>query len=122
MAKLLLVADSPAQGLWLEANLAALGHSLRRCASVDIAKAEHAAEDFDLALVALLLEAGNGFELGVRLHAQGHKRVALISNRPRATDVQWARAIGLLGAVDIPVPLARLAEQLSPLLAWGCDE
>lgn len=116
MYTLLLVDDSPTQRRYLVLLIESLGWRVHAYRSRELIPEALIGLRVDLALVTLLTENSNGFELGVRLQAYGIQRVAIVTKQPRKTDIQWAHALGLLGVVDAPNATKRLREQLQTLL------
>ena len=116
MCTLLLVDDSPTQRCYLEQQIVSLGHKVHTLGSAMLLPEQLRAASIDLALVALLISNGNGFEIGLRLRNLGIERVAITAMNPRSTDVQWAKALGLLGVLDAPSSMANTEQQLQKLL------
>lgn len=116
MHTLLLVDDSPTQGRYLTLLIESLGWRVHACESAELAPEAFLGLKFDLALVTLLTENNNGFELGVRLQTHGIKRVAIVTKNPRKSDIQWALALGLQGVLEAPSTKAHIAQQLEILL------
>ncbi len=116
MCTLLLVDDSQTRSRYLKHLLTEIGHEVQALKSVELVPEKLKPWVFDLALVALLLRKSNGFEIGLRLQGLGIERVALVTMNPRATDVQWANALGLVGVLDAPTSFEKTKQQLQILL------
>ena len=116
MCTLLLVDDSPTQSCYLEFVLSSLGHEVHTQDSANLQPEELKPKAFDIALVSLLLANSNGFEIGLRLQNLGFERVAIVTMSPRSTDMQWAKALGLLGVLDAPNSLVNIRHQLQKML------
>ena len=71
MAELLLVEDDDTLGMTLEVTLAAMGHVIRWCRSLESARASIRAHPPDLVLLDLGLPDGHGLELCREVRAGG---------------------------------------------------
>lgn len=115
MHTLLLVDDSPTQARYLTLLIESLGWCVHACSSAELSPETLTGLSIDLALVSLLTESSNGFELGMQLQTHGVKRVAIVTKDPRKSDIQWAISLGLQGALDAPSTKAHIEQQLEIL-------
>lgn len=116
MHSVLVIDDSSTQRAWLRAVLERRDLRVVDCASSDWAFIAASAVQMNLVMVALRLEAGNGFELGLCVRDAGCANVVVHSDCLATTDGDWACSIGLQGAVTVPAPVSLLRQCIHDLI------
>lgn len=114
MRSVLIVDDSPTQVASLREQLR--GFRVLHRSSVSLERLSPMPAQADLVLVALILSRHNGFECGLRLRELGFANIVLYSDCPEGTDADWAKAIGLQGLMQLPMPMVQLRQQVQSRL------
>lgn len=110
MPTVLIIDDSPTQVACIRELLGDMRVLHRNSAA--LGESRLLAAQADLVLIALILRGSNGFECGLQLRELGFLNILLYSDCPEDTDADWARAIGLQGLLQLPVPAHSLLQQI----------
>ena len=113
MAQILVIDDLPLHAGLLLGLLKEQGHHAH---TIDSEKGLANVTDYDLILLDIHLVCDNGFERSARLLDEGAKRVALYTYILRATDADWAAALGVSAVIAMPTTKKNLEQQVRQLL------
>lgn len=122
MPTILIIDDSSTQMVYLREVLRTLGMRVLHRNSHAPQSWRALAGHVDLALVALILDKQNGFEIGLQMRDSGFPNVVLYSDSPAATDREWTCAIGLQGLLQVPAPAQKLRRQVVACLGENPQE
>ncbi len=102
MTCVLIMDDAAHRVRWLEAQTTELGWETH-CVGSDAAVLQCSVRrHWDLCLVSLSLQEGNGFERGARLRGLIRAPILIYTSHPRESDTAWAKALGLHGMLTAP--------------------